>query len=107
MGKFAKGQRVLYTSQHIDWVPYGSHRASMGNNGYMLLDVLGEDGKIQPISGTILGELPLPDGSIVYGFAPDGWLSPAKGWKPGFQVDERDLSEMPEPEIYSPGKVVK
>lgn len=106
MARFAVGQRVLYTSPHVDWVPYGMHRASMGNNGYMPLDVLGDNGNIQPISGTILKVILQQDGGINYDFAPDGWLTPESGWPRGFQAEEKYFSELPDPETYLPGQVL-
>lgn len=104
MPKYNVGQRVLYTSPPMGRWSFRFHVASMGNQAAVMhLNARDEQGRIKPITGTILKVIPQPDGSAAYDFAPDGWILPASGWPKGFQASEKDLAELNDPHLTLPG----
>lgn len=104
MPKFKENERVVFTDRPNKQVPNWSHMASMGNEGYMILNAKDEGGRIKPLTGTILKVIQEPDGSTTYDFAPDGWKTPPSGWPRGFRAEEKYLSKCP-PELHLPGTI--
>jgi hypothetical protein len=106
MAKFQVGQRVMYVSPPAPFkVPNWFHAASMGRHGYMHLNAKDEGGQTKPITGTIGKVLPQNDGTIMYDFFPDGWITPEAGWPRGFQCEEINLYAMKDETVVLPGVI--
>lgn len=90
MAKFESGQRVLFQDKENPWISTWFHAASWGDNvRVMHLNARDENGKIKPITGTILRVTHTDgDGNVTYAFRPDGWPDEDNGFG-GCQLEEK------------------
>lgn len=89
MTKFVADQRVLFQDMEIHGFPTHFHAGSWGDDvRVMHLNARDENGKIKPITGTILRATHTDEnGNVTYSFRPDGWPEDDHGFV-GIQLDE-------------------